>query len=347
MKKVSVIGHFAPGLDYLDGQTVKTRILAKALEDAFGQEQVLRFDTHGGKRTLIKSPFIVGKALRKSQNVVMLPAHNGLRVFARLLPLLRPLFRGRKIHYVVIGGWLPRLLENQKGLKKTLKKFDGIYAETDTMKRTLEALGFGNIRVLPNCKELTPLSEDELIYPSGEPYRLCTFSRVMREKGIEDAIEAIKSINEAAGKTVYTLDIYGQVDAAQTEWFEKLQKDFPAYVRYGGLVPFDKSVEVLKDYFALLFPTRFYTEGIPGTIIDAYAAGIPVIGARWESFSDIVEEGVTGLGHEFENVEDLKNKLIYAAANTETLLSMKSDCLAYSKRYLPSEVAEILIRNFC
>jgi hypothetical protein len=54
---------------------------------------------------------------------------------------------------------------------------------------------------------------------------------------------------------------------------------------------------VLKDYFALLFPTHFYTEGIPGTVIDAYAAGIPVISAKWESYSDVIDEGVTGIGY--------------------------------------------------
>lgn len=346
MKKVSVIGHFATGLEYLDGQTVKTRILAGALEEAFGDGQVLRFDTHGGKKTLLKAPFMVAKALRKSQNTVMLPAHNGLRVFGRLLPWLRPLFRGRKIHYVVIGGWLPRLLEDKKNLKRILKKFDGIYVETDTMRRALEAQGFENVQILPNCKALTPLAEEELICPKEKPYKLCTFSRVMKEKGIEDAIEAVKAINETAGETVYTLDIYGQVDLSQTEWFEELRSRFPSYVTYGGLVPFDKSVEVLKDYFALLFPTRFYTEGIPGTIIDAYAAGVPVVSARWESFSDIVEEGVTGIGYEFESVEDLKKKLLYAAENRETIASMKPDCLAYSKRYLPGEAIECLTKNF-
>jgi len=246
----------------------------------------------------------------------------------------------------VIGGWLPQFLTNKKRLTKTLKKFEGIYVETNTMKRALEAQGFRNVLIMPNCKQLTPISEDSLM-PSNElPYRLCTFSRVMKEKGIEDAIDAIKAINEKAGKIIYTLDIYGQVDGAQIEWFEELKQRFPAYVAYGGLVPFDKSVEVLKDYFALLFPTRFYTEGIPGTIIDAYAAGIPVISARWESFADIVEEGITGFGYEFGSIEDLTNKLSYAAENSEEVFSMKSSCLAYSKRYLPKEAIRVLIEKF-
>ena len=287
MKKVAIIGHFALGLEFFDGQTVKTKVLSSELERQIGGDKVSKIDTHGGFKTLIKAPFQALSALKKSKNVIILPAHNGIRVFGRLLPLFGRFFKNRKIHYVVIGGWLPAFLKKNKSLAKSLKKFDGIYVETNTMKTALEAQGFENVIIMPNCKALTALNEDKLVYPLGEPYKLCTFSRVTKEKGIEDAVAAIKAVNEKMGRTVYTLDIYGQVDESQTLWFDELQKVFPSYVRYGGLVPFDKSVEVLKDYFALLFPTRFYTEGIPGTIIDAYAAGVPVISARWESFSTI------------------------------------------------------------
>ena len=54
--------------------------------------------------------------------------------------------------------------------------------------------------------------------------------------------------------------------------------------RYCGIKDPKDSVKTLKNYFALVFPTRFYTEGIPGTIIDAYYAGVPVIASKWESF---------------------------------------------------------------
>lgn len=106
----------------------------------------------------------------------------------------------------------------------------------------------------------------------------------MKEKGIEDAINAVKTVNKEAGRIVYTLDIYGQVDSRQTQWFENLKNTFPDYIKYRGLIDYDKSVDVLKNYCVLLFPTHFYTEGIPGTILDAYAAGIPVISCKMGKF---------------------------------------------------------------
>lgn len=342
MKKIAVIGHFAFGKEFLDGQTVKTKITTQELERQLGSGQVLKFDTHGGKlSSLLKAPFQVFSALQKSENVLIFPAHNGLRIIAPLLYLLNGLFH-RKLHYAVIGGWLPKFLQTRAGLAKRLKAFTGIYVETSTMKKALDSMGFENVHVMPNCKSLQLLQPEEL--PVQEkPYKLCTFSRVMREKGMEDAVNAVKAVNEAAGETVVTLDIYGPVDAGQTQWFEDLQKSFPAYVRYGGTVPFDRSVAVLKDYFALLFPTRFYTEGIPGTIIDAYAAGVPVISAKWESFADMVEDTVTGYGYEFENTQAFEKLLGEIAAKPEMITALKENCLRKARDYTPESAIKILL----
>lgn len=345
LKAVSVIGHFGNSKLLLNGQTVKTKIITDELSKQLERDEVIKIDTAGGKSTLLKAPFQSLKALKKAKNVIIFPAHNGLRVYVPLLSFFRKFFKNRKLHYVVIGGWLPEFLKTRKSLAKKLKRFDEIYVETNTMKRALEEQGFTNIVIMPNCKDLKILKPEELIYPTGEPYKLCTFSRVMKEKGIEDAVNAVKEVNEKEGRIVYTLDIYGQVDSAQVQWFEDLKTTFPDYVNYRGVVDYDKSVEVLKNYFALLFPTRFYTEGIPGTIIDAYAAGVPVISAKWESFSDIIDEGITGFCYEFNNVTDLIKRLGYVANNANCITDLKLNCLEKSRDYLPYALSKILIER--
>lgn len=344
LKMVSVIGHFGNGKNLLNGQTVKTKIVTDELCKQLGNENVLKIDTHGGKITLLKAPFQAVKALKKCRNVVILPAHNGLRVYAPLLTFFRRFFKKRKLHYVVIGGWLPEFLQKRKRLAKKLKHFDRIYVETNTMKNALKKQGFTNIFVMPNCKNLQILTPEDLVYPNGESYKLCTFSRVMKEKGIETAVKAVKQANEEFGRTVYMLDIYGQVDQNQTQWFEDLKKTFPEYIKYCGVVDYDKSVEVLKNYFALLFPTHFYTEGIPGTIIDAYAAGIPVIASKWESFSDIINDD-TGIGYDFDSENALAEILLQVANTPEILLNEKPQCLTEAERYRTENVVKVLIKQ--
>lgn len=340
MKRVCVVGHFGHGENLLNGQTIKTKIITKGLTDQLGNEEVETIDTHGGAKALPRCIYQMGKAFKNCKNIIMLPAHNGVKIFTPIMLFLKVIFH-RKLHYIVIGGWLPELLKSNIGLANKLKKFDAIYVETSTMKKALEKQGFENIVILPNCKDLKILKEDELVYNTSEPFKLCTFSRVMKEKGIEDAVEAVKAINNEEGRTVFTLDIYGQVDSEQTEWFDNLQKTFPEYVKYGGLVPFDKTVDVLKYYFALLFPTRFYTEGIPGTIIDAYAAGVPVICSRWENFNDVVTDGVDGIGYEFGNENGLKDILRRIEQNTEIINNMKKKCVLKANNYSTKKLQEI------
>ena len=138
------------------------------------------------------------------------------------------------------------------------------------------------------------------------------------------------------------MDIYGQVDDGQISWFEDLSTKFPAEVQYCGVAPFDKSVEILKSYFALLFPTKFYTEGIPGTIIDSYAAGVPVISSEWENFADIIDNGTTGITYPFDKPEKLSQILIDIAEDPSTILHMKSNCLKKVQEYLPDNALQIL-----
>ena len=343
MKKAVILGHFAFGRQCLNGQTVKTKILPAELERRFGADRIGKTDTGGGVRTLLKAPFQVLSALKNGENVIMLPAHNGLRVYGPLLSAAKRLFPGRRVHYVVIGGWLPGFLDSRPALRRSLGRFDGIYAETGTMVRALRERGLRNVFRMPNCKALTALAAPEL--PKGEPYPLCTFSRVMPEKGIEQAVRAVEAVNRKQGRTVFSLEIFGQVEPGQEPWFARLQETFPPEVRYGGQVPFDESTGVLKGQYALLFPTRFYTEGVPGTLIDAYAAGVPVICARWESFADVVEEGRVGLGYDFDDPGGLERILNQCAENPEILIKMRNDCLKKSREFLPEQAVHVLAQR--
>lgn len=164
-----------------------------------------------------------------------------------------------------------------------------------------------------------------------------------RKKGIDDAVETIIAVNKELGRTVFTLDIYGQVDEEYKEHFEALMASSPESVNYKGTVAFNQSVDVLKKYYALLFPTKFYTEGIPGTIIDAYAAGVPVIASKWENYDDVVDEGIVGKGFEFNNQEELKNILLYITTSPECLLQMKKNCLIKAADFSANKIISGII----
>lgn len=344
--KVCVIGHIGIDKELYNGQTVKTKTVIQELKNRLGDEQVSVIDTHGGVKALFKCFFKVISALRNSENVIMLPAHNGVKFFAPLLVFWNLFFR-RQLHYSVIGSWLADMLKKNKPLVFFLKKFDYIYVETTKAKNELTAMGFDNVCISANCKFLSELKNEDLKYEIAEPLHVCTFSRINQSKGIGDAASVIASINGQFGKTVYLLDIYGEIEAGNEKWFSSLLTQCGDSVKYCGTVDPSKSVDTIKDYFALLFPTRYASEGIPGTVIDAYFAAVPVICSKWSNYADMVDDGITGICYEFCDTEDLKKKLIFAKDNINAFNEMKLNCLKRSKLYTPRVAMDIIVQNIC
>lgn len=342
MRKVCFIGHFGFGRDLLNGQTVKTKVVANEVEKKFGKDEIVRVDTHGGLITLIKLPFALLYAVVFFKNVIVMPAHNGLRIIAPLLVLYNQLCR-KKLHYVVVGGWLPDFLATRSFLSRQLKKLDWIYVETEIMKNRLNANGFNNVCVMPNFKRLSILDEKELVDEVYAPFRFCTFSRVMKEKGIEDAVNAICQINERTKTATCVLDIYGKVDENQQEWFNDLVKNAPKEISYKGCAPFDKSVETLKGYYALLFPTYYNGEGFAGTLLDAFAAGVPVIASDWRYNAEIVDHGVNGYIFKTGSIDDLVDKMLKAIDNRDCWMNLKKNCVEKALAFSPENVIGTLI----
>mgnify|MGYP002621239669 CR=1 FL=1 len=345
MKKAAILGHFAFGEDKANGQTIKTKIVSGALRREIGEEQVDCYDTMGGWAFLLKMPFVMLRMLRSHHNVIVMPAYKGVHLIAPLIVLLNIPFR-RKLHYVVIGGWLPEYVCRYPFLRMAVKRFDVVYVETQYMIDAMELEGYTNTKLMPNFKPIRILDAEDCVHAETPPYPLCTFSRVMKEKGIEDAILAVRKCNEMLGRTTFRLDIYGLIQKGQEEWFEQLMSQQPDEIHYCGIVPFNQSSEVLGRYFALLFPTHFWTEGFPGTLIDAMAAGTPPIASDCPSNKELITDGVTGMLYEFGDTGQLTARLIQCAKHPELINDMRPACLKKAGEYLPENIIKVLASEF-
>lgn len=330
--KVLICGAFDFVTKPTGGQPVKARTLYYALADRFGKSSVEYIETIGWKKRPARLLLDFIDKAKRSEIIIMLPAQKGIQVFSRLLPFAKKLY-GCRVFYDVIGGWLPEIAVQNSTLTKRLKKFDGIWVETSSMKTVLGNVGLSNVAVVPNFKKLSAISESDFLLEAEEPYKLCLFSRVMKEKGIEDAIQAVKIVNQQCKRQAYSLDIYGPIDSEYRNRFEFLKKEFPPYIQYRGVVPPNCSVETLKNYYILLFPTYYEGEGAAGTLVDSLFAGLPVIASDWRYNSEIVADNQTGLIFKTHDINDLCEKLTYALANKSQIVEMKSNCIAKATQY--------------
>ena len=255
--------------------------------------------------------------------------------------MLKKVFHN-KIFYCVVGGNMAELLEDNPKQIGTLSSIDCFFVETQDCVEGMKKIGIDNVQLCRNFKSITPVSANDLKLEVTTPIRFCTFSRVVAEKGITDAINAITEINIDAGDMKCILDIYGSVEPEYKTEFEELLKDNP-YVTYKGVVNSEESVHILKDYYCLLFPTKFQTEGIPGTIIDAYAAGIPVICSNWIRCSQIVTDGVNGIVYPFGDYNALV-KAIKDSMNSPKMVSrLKRGCLESFELYRAEKAIKPLV----
>ena len=164
----------------------------------------------------------------------------------------------------------------------------------------------------------------------------------MKQKGVSDAILSCARINEEQGDGTCVLDIFGPIAEDYREEFSELCEKYKGTVTYKGVIHPSESVATLKDYYMLLFPTLFYTEGIPGTIIDAFSAGVPVLASEWESYRDVLSER-DSVTFKFADSEAFYDKLRFCIQNPSIINGFRKDCLGSAKKFSSSEAVRLLL----
>ena len=171
------------------------------------------------------------------------------------------------------------------------------------------------------------------------------FSRITGEKGVTEAIEATAEINQKQGRIVAILDLYGPIDPTFDDTLKTLLAEYNAYIRYCGVVDPEASVDILPKYDILLFPTRRFREGIPGTIIDALCSGVPVIARQWKYCHEMLTHGYNSLCYGFDQPEKLVYWMEYAMEHHEEVFAMKKNCLLSADQYRTENVAPIILKK--
>lgn len=139
------------------------------------------------------------------------------------------------------------------------------------------------------------------------------------------------------------MDIYGPLEEKFKYEFLSNIKNEPN-ISYNGTLNQGEILTTLNKYDALLFPTYYKGEGFPGTILEAYMAGVPVIASDWKYNSEIIENKVTGLICEPHSVKSIVNCIKMLNNNFEKYKNMPLNCKKNAEEFSEKKVAPILFK---
>lgn len=325
MSKFLVLGAFCYRENQLDGQTVKTRNVYELIKAH--EKSVNIYDTSEfkySKWSLLKMFYLICK----TKILLYLPAENNIKYIFPFIFFLAKIFR-TNICYIQIGGWLNDFLQYKPIHAWMFSKVDKVLAETKYMKSKLEEdYGFKNVSLFNNFR----ITDFKPTIHHKDGVLKCVFmARVQKEKGL-DMLFALAHYVEV-NKLKITIDIFGQVSEEDKDYFFNNIKLHSNVAYNGALQPTD-IYETIEKYDVMLLPTHYFTEGLPGTILDAYFFGIPVIVTKWRHATEFVDQGQTGFIVPFEGGQDeLNEKVTYLLTHETVLKGMKNKAYRRSLEY--------------
>jgi len=339
--KIGIWGQYGDGGQIADGQAVRTTIVTKELVKRYGAKDVAILNSNNWRAHPFDFFFKTLGLLRDCENVIIAPADNGFKVIVPIINVFNHFYH-RKILYMVIGGFLPSLLKAHPKYINMVKKYERIFVQTPNIKADLESLGIPSIDFITNLKPIVALTENDIKERIETDIRVCTFSRITPEKGIEDALEAVRMANKRIGKNRISIDMYGIVAPKNKEWFDHVKEKYSDIAKYRGVVEYDKTVQVLKEYFALVFPTYYHGEGFSGNIIDAFFSGVPIIATDWLYNSDVVEDHINGLLVPIHSPDKIAEALIELYNDRKLAYRISKNNIKKAENYTADEVLKNL-----
>jgi glycosyltransferase involved in cell wall biosynthesis len=196
------------------------------------------------------------------------------------------------------------LKERPGHIREMMEQVDHIIAYTHLMKELLLAngIGEGKISVSPygiDTSRIVGIPRNQNIPP---PLRVGFIGTMAPWKGCDVLIQAFRDLPPGLKAT---LDIYSNLERYKP-FVKRLRKLAKGDKRINFVGPFqrEKVGRVLSEIDVLVVPSRWY-ENQPGVILEAFAAGMPVVATDLGGMSEFVRHEENGLLFELDRPDHL------------------------------------------
>jgi glycosyltransferase involved in cell wall biosynthesis len=290
--------------------------------------------TEGGCGRLVRllvSPFSLALAiLARSAAIVHLNTSLDARAYWRdLAYLVVARLCGARVLYQLHGGALPlqffaRSRVLTAFLRGTLQLPDAIVvlaqAELEAYRKFVPGQ---QVLACPNGIDCTDYAKFARVRSdAAAPLKLVYVGRLVREKGLYDALHGLKLAHARGARAQVVLVGSGPEEAQLRRFAEEL--GLAADVSFVKPAFGESKIKLLSDADVLILAS--YREGLPYALLEAMAAGTPAITTRVGAIPDVVTDGVHGLLIPPRDPEAIARAIGRLAADRDLLARMSAAC---------------------
>jgi glycosyltransferase involved in cell wall biosynthesis len=197
--------------------------------------------------------------------------------------------------------------ERVKRLRQGLGLFDYFIAVSEWVRSLLLTNGVlpEKILLLRQGVEVVP---EKKVHAPHQPLNAVFIGRIVPYKGLDILFKALALMDETLSIEV---DVYGvPQDHREEAYLRTLRKKYSSdkRIKWKGLLEPDKKFDVLARADVVVIPSLWQETG-PLVLLEAWAAGVPVIGSRRGSIAELMADGRGGLLFEPGDFRELANVL--------------------------------------
>jgi glycosyltransferase involved in cell wall biosynthesis len=233
----------------------------------------------------------------------------------------------------------PRIYWKAQEMLETIAvpRFDGVVCITDYTQRNVADLA-RRTWVVPNAVDLNFFSLYSKIGSktnAASPHRILFVGHVQERKNQNAFIDAVAPL---AQRHPFKIEFYGQCGANSFEREFRARVEKYEWCSYEGMKGRDELKEAFRGASLLVLPSL--EDNCPMSVLEAMAAGIPIVASRVGGVPELIEDGVTGWLCDPRDSQSMRSSVEQMLSDPDKASSMAEAAHAAAmRRYHPRVIA--------
>lgn len=250
--------------------------------------------------------------IKISPDIVYIPSQQTTIAYLRDIPffIIIKLFR-KKLVCHLRGGYFLKFYEECNSFMKAIIRIVQKYIDAQiVLGQNLiplyeKFMDVNKIFVVPNGRDF---SFNQKVDNDCNKLNVLFLGNLIREKGIIDFIKSAIIILKKGYKNI-SFQFAGNQYDCKKEIEDLMSKNSSLDLINVGPVNGDSKIKLIQDADIFVFPTYYRNEGHPWVIVEALAAGLPIISTDWGAITESVIDGDNGFIVISKNPNSISKKI--------------------------------------